>query len=237
MTPHNEAKKEDIAKIVIMPGDPKRAQYIAQTYLTDYRCVNEVRGMLAFTGKYKDKEVTVMASGMGIPSMGIYSYELYKFYDVDAIIRIGTMGAYSPDLKLFDVVLNTEAYSDSTFAKTQNGYDKDTILSSKELNDAIKSTANRLGINVTEGRIYSSEVFYKENDNYQEIFNQYGCLGVEMESFALFHNANVLGKKAACILTVSDSFVLKQETTSEEREKSLDTTITLCLESIEKIVS
>lgn len=235
MTPHNRAQKDDIAKIVIMPGDPMRAKYITENYLDNYRLVNDVRGMLAYTGTYKGKEITVMASGMGIPSMGIYSYELFKFYDVDVIIRIGTMGAYSPNLNLFDVVLNTEAYSDSTYALTQSGYNKNVITPSIELNNKIKSTAERMGINVTEGRIYSSEVFYKENENYQEMYDNYGCLGVEMESFSLFHNANVLGKKAACILTVSDSFVLKKETTSEEREKSLKQMIELCLETIVNI--
>ncbi len=235
MTPHNRAQKDDIAKIVIMPGDPMRAKYITENYLDNYRLVNDVRGMLAYTGTYKGKEITVMASGMGIPSMGIYSYELFKFYDVDVIIRIGTMGAYSPNLNLFDVVLNTEAYSDSTYALIQSGYNKNVITPSIELNNKIKSTAERMGINVTEGRIYSSEVFYKENENYQEMYDNYGCLGVEMESFSLFHNANVLGKKAACILTVSDSFVLKKETTSEEREKSLKQMIELCLETIVNI--
>lgn len=234
MTPHIEAKDGEIAKIVVMPGDPNRAKYIAENYLSDYKCVNRVRGMLAFTGYYNGIEITVMASGMGIPSMGIYSYELYKFYGVEQIIRIGTMGAYSPDLKLFDVVLNTEAYSDSTFAFTQNGYDKNVIESDEDTNNNIRSTAHKLNIPITEGRIYSTEVFYKENENYQDIYNTYGCLGVEMESFALFHNAKALGKKAACILTVSDSFVSKEETTSEEREKSLGQMITLCLESLKK---
>ena len=234
MTPHIEAKDGEIAKIVVMPGDPNRAKYIAENYLSDYKCVNRVRGMLAFTGYYNGIEITVMASGMGIPSMGIYSYELYKFYGVEQIIRIGTMGAYSPDLKLFDVVLNTEAYSDSTFAFTQNGYDKSVIESDEDTNNNIRSAAHKLNIPITEGRIYSTEVFYKENENYQDIYNTYGCLGVEMESFALFHNAKALGKKAACILTVSDSFVSKEETTSEEIEKSLGQMITLCLESLKK---
>ena len=232
MTPHNKANKEDIAKIVIMPGDPMRAKFITENYLENYKLVNDVRGMLAYTGTYKGKRITVMASGMGIPSMGIYSYELFKFYDVDVIIRVGTMGSYSPNLNLFDVVLTSESYSDSTYALTQNGYDKNVINPSNEINNTIKNTALKLGINLTEGRVYSSEVFYKENENYQEMYDKYNCLGVEMESFSLFHNAGVLGKKAACILTVSDSFVLKCETTSEEREKSLRQMIELCLESI-----
>ena len=232
MTPHIEAKDGDIAKTVIMPGDPKRAKYIAENYLTDYRCVNEVRGILAFTGKYKGKDVTVMASGMGCPSMGIYSYELFKYYNVDNIIRIGTMGAYSPDLKLFDVILNNEAYSESTYALLQNGYSDKFIKPSDELNQKLKNAANRLKVNVIEGRIYSTDVFYKDNDNFKEIYDNYGCLGVEMESFALFHNAKALGKNAACLLTVSDSFVIEEKATSEQREKSLGTMIEIALESI-----
>ena len=121
MTPHIEAKKEDIAKTVIMPGDPLRAKFIAETYLKDYKLVNNVRGMLAYTGNYKDTKVTVMASGMGMPSIGIYSYELYKFYDVKNIIRVGTCGAYTKDLDLFDVILVNACYSESSYAKTQNG--------------------------------------------------------------------------------------------------------------------
>ena len=134
MTPHIEAKKEEIAKTVIMPGDPLRAKFIAETYLEEYRLVNQVRGMYAYTGKYKGKEVTVMASGMGMPSIGIYSYELFKFYDVDNIIRIGTCGAYTDKIKLYDVILAKEVYTDSSFAKVQNGSTYNTLTSNEELN-------------------------------------------------------------------------------------------------------
>ena len=232
MTPHNEAKKCEIAKTVIMPGDPLRAQMIAEQYLENYKLVNKVRNIYAYTGTYKGKEVTIMASGMGMPSMGIYSYELYKFYDVDTIIRVGSAGAYAPDLKLFDVVLASEVYSDSNYAKVQNGYDKNINYPSKELNDKIISSANKLNIPIHTCRIYSSDVFYKESENHLDMYNDKKCVCVEMESFALFHNASVLGKKAACLLTISDSFVTHEETTSEERQNAFNQMIEIALESI-----
>ncbi len=232
MTAHIEAKKDEIAKTVIMPGDPKRAEHIAKTYLSNYKCVNTVRGMLAFTGTYKEKEVTVMASGMGMPSMGIYSYELFKFYDVDNIIRVGSVGAYAPNLKLYDVVLASEVYSDSSFAHVQNGYDKNTILPSNLLNQKIIKAANNLNINLNIGKIYSGDVFYKQSEDYKKMYDEYKCLGVEMESFALFHNANILNKNASCLLTVSNSFITNEETTSEEREKSFNKMIEVALETL-----
>ena len=232
MTPHIEANKDDIAKIVIMPGDPLRAKMIAETYLEDVKLVNTVRNVLGYTGKYKGKEVTVMASGMGMPSIGIYSYELFKFYDVDSIIRVGSCGAYTRDLNLYDVILVNEAYSDSSYAEVQNGYLENHIEASTSLNFYLRETAENLGKSITIANIYSSDVFYKENDNYKELYNKYGCLGVEMESFALFHNAKVLNKKAACILTVSDNLETKEETTSEERQNAFKDMIEITLESI-----
>lgn len=232
MTAHIEADKESIAKVVIMPGDPKRAQYMADKYLDDYMCVNTIRGMLGFTGFYKDKMVTIMASGMGMPSMGIYSYELFKFYDVQNIIRVGSVGAYDPNLNIYDVVLVSESYSDSNYAKVQNGYDGNIILPSNDLNKRIEDAAKKLNINIHKGRIYSGDVFYKANENYKNMYDEHKCLGVEMESFALFHNANILGKNAACLLTVSNSFVTNEETTSEERERAFNQMIEVALESI-----
>lgn len=231
MTPHIEAKKEDIAKTVIMPGDPLRAKFIAENYLENPRLVNQVRGMLAYTGTYKGKEITVMGSGMGMPSIGIYSYELYKEYDVEQILRIGTAGAYTADLNLYDVLLVQKCYSESSFGKTQNGSDESEKEANFALNFHIQEAAAELGKHLTIGTIHSSDVFYKENDNFRELYEKYGCLACEMESFALFHNASVLGKKAACILTISDNLVTKAETTSEERQKSLKDMIELALES------
>jgi len=232
MTPHNEAKKEEIAKTVLMPGDPLRAKFIAENFLEDYKLVNTVRNVYAYTGTYKGKPVTVMASGMGMPSIGIYSYELFKFYDVDTIIRVGSAGAYTDELNLYDIVLVDGAYSESSFAKSQNGEERNILHGNAELNNHIKEVGNKMGINVHFNNIHSSDIFYKENDNFKELNAKYGCVCVEMESFALFHNANVLGKKAACILTISDNLVTHEETTAEERQNSFKQMIELALESI-----
>ena len=229
MTPHIGANKEDIAKTVLMPGDPLRAKYVAEKFLDNYRLVNEVRGILAYTGYYKGKEVTVMASGMGMPSIGIYSYELYKFYDVENIIRIGTAGAYSSDINLFDIVITTESYSESSFAKVQ-GYDSNIMPATKSLNDKIVETANRLNSKYIFGRIHSTDVFYG-NADVDDLYNNKNCVCVEMESFALFYNALKLNKKAACILTISDNLITKAETTSLERQTALNDMIVLALES------
>lgn len=232
MTPHIEAKKEDIAQTVIMPGDPLRAKFIAETYLTDYQLVNSVRNIYAYTGFYKGKRITVMASGMGMPSIGIYSYELYKFYEVEKIIRIGSAGAYTKDLNLYDLILVKECYSESSYAKTQNGDENHIMHASDTINEKVKETAERRNIPIILGNVHSSDVFYKENNNFEELFQKYGCLAVEMESFALFHNAHILKKEAACLLTISDNLVTKEETTSEERQNSFTTMIELALESI-----
>lgn len=234
MTPHNEANKEDIAKTVLMPGDPLRAKYIAETYLEDYKLVNKVRNCFAYTGTYKGKRVTVMASGMGMPSIGIYSYELFKFYDVDTIIRVGSSGAYTDKLNLYDVVLVDGAYSDSAYALAQNGETRNILHGNDEVNNHIKKVADKLNIPIHFVNIHSSDIFYKENDNFPELYEKYGCAAVEMESFALFHNANVCGKKAACLLTISDNLVTHAETTPEERQNSFNQMIELALESVEE---
>lgn len=228
MTPHIEAKKGEIAKTVIMPGDPLRAKMIAEKYIKEAKLVSGVRGIYAYTGLYNNKEVTIMASGMGNPSMGIYSYELFKFYDVDSIIRVGSCGAYTKDLNLYDIILVDKSYSTSTYAKTQNGFEGDTIEVSSELLNKIKnSTSEKINI----GKVHCSDVFYKEENNFKELFDL-GCLAVEMETFALFHNAKTLNKKAACLLTVSDNLETKEETTSEERQNSFTKMIEIALNSI-----
>lgn len=232
MTPHIEAKREDIAKTVIMPGDPLRAKMIAEKYLEDYKLVNSVRGMLAFTGYYKGKRVTVMGSGMGMPSMGIYSYELFKFYDVENIIRVGSAGSYTKDLSLYDVVLAQDSYSESSYALVQNNFEENIIEASQNLNERIISASERLNKKIKLGRIHSTDVFYKENNNFEVILKNYGCIAVEMESFALFYNAKVLGKNAACLLTISDSLVTREETTPEERQNSFTEMIELALEAV-----
>ena len=230
-TPHIESKKEDIAKVVLMPGDPLRAKFIAEEFLENYRQINTVRNMYGYTGFYKGHKVTVFASGMGMPSMGIYSYELFKFYDVDIIIRIGSAGAYTEDLDLYEVLLVEGAYSESTYAKTQGNELRNILYSNKDVNEKIMEKANELNIKLNKGIVHSSDVFYKEDDNFRELYNSYGCLACEMETFALFHNANILNKKASAIVTISDNLVTHQETTSEERQNSFTNMMKIALET------
>lgn len=233
-TPHNNANKGQIAKTVLMPGDPLRAKKIAETYLDDVVLFNDVRNNLGYTGKYKGKEVSVMSSGMGMPSIGIYSYELFSVYDVDNIIRIGSAGSYTDKLKIYDVVLATESYSESSYAKTQNGYVLDVNYPSQSLNKKLIEAAEKLNIPLHKGRIHSSDVFYREGDGsyFMNLRDKKKCLCVEMESFALFHNASVLKKNAACLLTISDSFVSSEVTTSIERQNSFTKMMEIALEAV-----
>ncbi len=234
-TPHNEANLGDIAKTVIMPGDPLRAKYIAENFLDSYKLVNSVRGMYAFTGNYKGKEITVMASGMGMPSMGIYSYELYKFYGVENIIRIGSCGAYRPDLKLFDIVLSENVFSEGNFALTLNNENCHIVSSNQDLNAVIKSIANQNNINILSGNTVCTDCF----DVYMTDVNQFltripenfNPAAAEMEAFALFYVAKVLTKKAACLMSVVDSKYIKEIATPEERQTGLNNMIKLALES------
>ncbi|WP_425278648.1 purine-nucleoside phosphorylase [Defluviitalea saccharophila] len=234
-TPHIEVRnKDEIAKTVLMPGDPLRAKFIADTFLTDVKQFNSVRNIFGYTGNYKGRRISVMASGMGMPSIGIYSYELFKFYDVENIVRIGSCGGYTPDVKLYDVILAKDAWSESSYAKVQGGYEGDTIEGSPELNQKLINAANELGIPIHIERIHSSDVFYRENSGeYKEIFKKHGCVAVEMEAFALFHNAKVLGKNAACLLTVSDNLETREETTAEERQNSFTNMMKIALELAE----
>lgn len=236
-TPHIQAQNGQIAKTVLMPGDPLRAKFIAETFLEDAQIFNEVRGMLGYTGTYKGKPVSVMGSGMGMPSIGIYSYELYTQYGVENIIRVGSAGAYSADLQLFDVLLVTGAWSESSYARTQNGYEGDVILPSEELCDKLRRSAKAYGKVMSEGYAHSSDVFYRAEQQgvpyWQTLRDEKGCLAVEMESFALFHNAAVTGKKAACILTISDSFITPEITTAEQREKSFTDMMKIALGALE----
>ena len=224
-TPHISCNPGDFAKTVLMPGDPLRAEFIANTFLTEAKLVNNVRGIQGYTGLYKDKPVSVMASGMGIPSIGIYSYELFSQYGVENIIRIGSAGSYTDKAKLFDVVLATGAYSESNYAVTQSGDTDDIQQPSCELNNALRASAAAQNIPLIEGNIHSSDVFYRQPSDakptyWEKLRDEKGCLAVEMESFALFHNAKVLGKRAACLLTISDSFVSPEITTAEQRQTS-----------------
>lgn len=233
-TPHIELKDKDkIAKVVLMPGDPLRAKWIAETYLTDVVQINGVRNMFGFTGKFGKKKVTVMGSGMGMPSIGIYSYELFAFYDVEKIIRVGSAGAYSPDLKLYDVVLASAAWSESSYAKTMGVTNRSLIKPTQSLNNRILRSAEKLGVPVREAVIHSSDVFYRmKPEEYKEIYEKHNAVCVEMESFALFANARALGKKAACILTISDSLVTHEATSSEARQTSFNKMIEVVLNSL-----
>ena len=206
-TPHISAEMGDFAKTVLMPGDPLRAKFIADTFLQDVRQVTGVRGMLGFTGTYEGRPISVMGSGMGMPSIGIYSYELFSFYGVENIIRIGSAGSYTEKAKLFDTVLATGAVSESNYARVQSGFTGNITLPSAALNEKLRASAAKQGIPLIEG-------------NWEKLRDEDGCLCVEMESFALFANAQVLGKNAACLLTISDSFVAPGITTAEERQKS-----------------
>ncbi len=236
-TPHIESKLEEIAPIVLMPGDPLRAKYIADHFLKDVSLVNTVRNMLAYTGTYNNKKVTVFASGMGIPSMGIYSYELYKFYNVEKIIRIGTCGSFHKDVKLLDVILSTGAYCKTYFPKLLDGGEEEYIESSKELNEEIEKTAKEKNISLKVGNTITSDVFdvyCDDKDSFRSNYPDWSFLSVEMEAFGLFYVAKKLGKQAACLMTVVDSLFDKRSLSSEDRETSLNEMITVALDTITK---
>ena len=239
MSIHCNAKKEDITKTVLMPGDPLRAKYIAENFLENARLVNTVRNMLAYTGTYKGKEITVFSHGMGMASMGIYCYELYKFYDVENIIRIGSCGAYSEDLNIFDTILVDKSYTEGNFAYEWNEKDCHLIESSEFLNEIIESTAKEINIPYIKGNTLCSDCFDGYLESIPNLIKRFpkelNIIGAEMEAFALFYMAHYLCRQASCLLTVVDSHYKKQEISSEEREKSLNNMITLALESAIKI--
>ncbi len=240
MTPHNEAKLEDIASTVLMPGDPLRAKYIVDNFLTDVKLINSVRNMYGYTGLYKGKKITVFASGMGMPSMGIYCYELYKFYNVQNIIRIGSCGAYSPDLNIFDTLLVDNSYTEGNFAYALEGANCHTIQADESLNNIIENCSKELNIPIVKGNVLCSEVFDYYVKNIDDLISRFpkdlNIIGAEMESFALFYTAKYLNRKAACLLTVVDSHYKNQAITAEEREKSLNNMIVLSLESALKTI-
>lgn len=232
-TVHNQAAYGEIAKTVLLPGDPLRAKVIAETFLEDAVQFNSVRNMFGYTGTYKGRKISVMGSGMGMASLGIYAYELYKEYGVETIIRVGSAGAYVEDLKLFDIVVVDEAFTESSYAKVMDGTDEDVHFEkpSEEVSEQLKKSANELGIAVRNGRIHSSDVFYHLNENYRKDVDEAGCIAVEMESFSLFHIAKALGKKAGCLLTISDSFVHPEVTTHEQRQNSFKQMMRIALEA------
>lgn len=230
-TPHIDSQAGAFAATVLMPGDPQRAKFIADNFLQDVVQVNNVRGMLGYTGTYNGRAISVMGSGMGMPSIGIYSYELFSSYNVERIIRIGSCGSYTADLNLYDVIIAEDAWSESTFARTQGVSEADILEASPALVAELESHAKALQIDYTKGRIHSSDVFYRQNfDDYQTIRDQHGCQAVEMEAFALFANAQATNKQAACVLTVSDSLVTHEATTAAEREQAFTNMMKIALE-------
>ena len=239
MSIHCNAKKEDIAKTVLMPGDPLRAKYIAENFLENVRLVNTVRNMLAYTGTYQGKEVTVFSSGMGMPSMGIYCYELYQFYGVENIIRIGSCGSYSKDLKLFDTILVNQSYTEGNFAYEWKQEDCHLMPSDASLNQLIEETAKEISIAYIKGNTLCNDCFDGYLEDIPKFISRFpqelNIIACEMEAFALFYMAHELGKKAACLLTVVDSYYTKEESTSEQREKSLNDMIVLALETAKKL--
>jgi len=231
-TPHINAPKGGFAKTVLMPGDPKRSKYIADTYLKNVVLVNDVRGIQGYTGEYKGKKVSVMASGMGIPSISIYSHELYHTFDVDNIIRVGTAGGLIPGLKLRDIVVATGACTDSNYAFHIGLKGTISSIPSFELLKICDETVKKLGFQdkVKFGQIFSTDVFYKDNPDTLD-WAKVGCIGVEMESYALFLNAIRAGKRALTICSVSDNLINHEELTAEERSKTVDDMILLSLET------
>ena len=226
-TPHNSAKTGQIAQTVIMPGDPLRAKLIADTFLENVTEFNHIRNMLGYTGTYRGREISVMGHGMGIPSIGIYSYELYKFYGVENIIRVGSCGGYLDQMKLFDIILVEAANSTSSFARTAFAYPEDIMYPDRELTQELEKTAAERGKTIYKGIVNSGDCFYydpavKKKDPYDTIAG-------EMESFGLFANARYLNKKAACLLTVSDK--KDKIATAEERQTAFTDMIMIALDT------
>ena len=229
-TPHNRANKGDFARTVLLPGDPLRAKYIAETFLTDVVMVNSVRNMFGYTGYYNGKKVSVMGSGMGMPSIGIYAHELFEQYDVEQIIRIGSCGAYQPQCKLFDVIIAQGSCTNSNWASQYNLGGTFSAIADWDLLKRAYDVAQKLNVPTHVGNVLSSDIFYNDRPEVWKNWARMGCLAVEMESYALYSIAAALNKKALTILTVSDSFCFKEETTAEQREKSFKQMMEIALE-------
>jgi len=236
MSVHISAKKGEIAKVVLQPGDPLRAKYIAENFLENAKLVSQTRGIFYYTGNYKGKEISVGASGMGFPSIGIYSFELYTEYEVDTIIRIGTCGGYSSDVKLFDILNVENAASESTYAKYAWGFEEEIFSHQGNIYDIINKTAEELSLKTKATNIHSSDIFYRKDPATPAIATKYNCPAVEMEAFGLFANAKHLGKNAATILTVSDIIPTKEFISADERETALKPMIELALEAALKVI-
>lgn len=233
-TPHNSASLGEIASVVLMPGDPLRAKYIAENFLENAVCFNEVRAMYGYTGIYKGKKVSVMGSGMGMPSIGIYAHELYKFYNVEKIIRIGSCGAYDKNLKLLDTILVDKAYSESNFALTYRNDTSHIVDASKDLTELIVSVANEDNISIKRGTVLTSEAFdlYIDVDKLlKRIPKNIKCIAAEMEAYALFNVAKECGREAACLLSVVDEIDQKKSISSGDRQNALNDMIKIALDA------
>ncbi|WP_349944720.1 purine-nucleoside phosphorylase [Lacrimispora sp. BS-2] len=229
-TPHNGAKKGEIAKTVLMPGDPLRAKYIAETYLENPVQVTSVRNMLGFTGTYKGKEISVMGGGMGMPSMGIYSYELYNFYDVDQIIRIGSAGSLQDKVELMDVVIAMGACTDSNYAYQYGLPGTFAPIADYELLARAAEAAGKQGTKAVVGNVLSSDIFYNADSGVNDKWRNMGVLAVEMETAALYMNAAAAGKKALCMLTISDLVFGEEKLSAEKRQLGFGKMIEIALE-------
>lgn len=229
-TPHINAKQGDFAKTVLMPGDPLRAKYIAETYLENPRLVTSVRNMLGFTGTYHGKEISVMGGGMGMPSMGIYSYELFHFYDVDQIIRIGSAGGIRDDVQLMDVVIGMGACTDSNYANQYGLPGTFAPVADYELMSRAIETAKSQGTKVLVGNVLSTDVFYSADKSASQKWKDMGVLAVEMEAAALYMNAAKAQKKALCMLTISDHLFRNEALSSKERQVGFGKMMEIALE-------
>lgn len=229
-TPHNGAKEGEIAKTVLMPGDPLRAKYIADTYLENVVCFNTVRNMLGYTGTWKGKEISVMGGGMGIPSIGIYSYELYHFYGVEQIIRIGSAGGYADEVKVKDVVIAMGACTNSNYAHQYHLPGTFAPIADYGLLKKAVEIAEKKGVNTVVGNVLSSDTFYSDDDAAKDMWKRMGVLAVEMEAAALYMNAARAGKKALCMLTISDHLYTGEELSANERQTGFHEMMEIALE-------
>ena len=234
-TAHINATPDDFSKTVLMPGDPKRAKMIANTYLEDARLINDIRGIQGYTGTYKGKKISVMASGMGMPSMGIYSYELFNFFDVDNIIRIGTAGAVNTDIKVRDIVIGMGTSTDSNYAKNFNLPGTFAPLCSYELLTKCTHTADEMKLKYRVGNLLSTDVFYADDSSVNGRWSEMGVMAVEMEGAALYMNAAKAKKNALVICTISNHIITGEELSAEDRQNSFDEMITLALNTALKL--
>ncbi len=231
-TVHNRAEAGEIARVVLLCGDPLRARMIAREFFTGAETFNEVRNMLGYTGQWKGVRLSVMGSGMGCPSIGIYSHELYWKYGADTILRVGSCGAFSEKVAMNDILLAESSYSESSYAMTYSGYEGHTVYPSVHMNGLALENAARLGIRLICAKIHTTDCFYRmDREANFKIRDQFGCVAEDMESFGLFHNAAVAGKQAASLLTVSDHSLTHEKATAQERQERFVQMAQLALET------